>query len=101
MIRPTRNRIWLPSDSPTFEYTEDALGAWINDPDRRIDLSRFDSNSHLFLFFSCDTDAFKYNPEIETSRLLLEVSCKVIEREKAGIVVDHNGNSIGSWGIDT
>ena len=51
------------------------------------------------LTFNCDNDAFTYNPEIEISRILIEVNYYVLEGKKAGIVVDINGNCIGRWEI--
>jgi len=52
------------------------------------------------LTFHCDNDAFTYNPEIEISRILLEVNYRILEGDKAGIAIDRNGNSVGKWEIE-
>ncbi len=47
--------------------------------------------------FSTDNDAFNYDPQMETERVLHEVAEKIGNGETEGKVLDGNGNVVGSF----
>ena len=48
-----------------------------------------------------DNAAFSENPEPELSRILAHVSDQLIEGSTFGILMDVNGNKVGSYDIET
>lgn len=52
------------------------------------------------LEFKCDTDAFKYDPATEISIILETASTEVLIGNKSGLIMDRNGNTIGTWEVE-
>jgi len=52
------------------------------------------------LNFNCDNDVFRINPEMEISRILIDVAQDVLQGKTFGGIQDVNGNTIGSWVIE-
>lgn len=52
------------------------------------------------LEIECDNDAFATFVECETARLLESASRKLRDGHTDGTLVDHNGNTVGSFGFE-
>lgn len=47
--------------------------------------------------FSTDNAAFDEYPELETARILNKITTEILDHQKSGLIIDINGNIIGSW----